>query len=63
MRSPFIQYWLIQLSISFFAYGNLFLEFYEEITIKFLPLSSAAWAHCQMSIMQLSFTGLKKESE
>jgi len=46
---------------SFFWYGNPPLEFYKEITIKFLLLSWAAWAHCQMSITQLSFIGTQKE--
>jgi len=46
---------------SFFAYGSLLLEFKEKITIKFLSLSWAAWAHCQVSITQLSVIGTQKE--
>jgi len=39
----------------------LLLEFKEKITIKFLPLSNAIWADCQVSITQLSYIGTQKE--
>jgi len=53
---------LFNFPLDFFAYGKLLLEF-QEITIKFLPLSWVAWVHChcQVSIAQLSFTRLKKK--